>query len=59
MIGPDDLVFDPKQPSFKSDLEIILSKIHDDCFENVTARVLTTFSVDLALWPIFYPKWPT
>ena len=30
------------------DLEIIktniLSKIHDDCFKNVTARVLTRFS---------------
>ena len=34
------------------DLEIIkkniLSKIHDDCFKNVTARVLTRFSADLA-----------
>ena len=26
----------------------ILSKIHDDCFKNVTARVLTRFSADLA-----------
>ena len=35
----------------KLDLEIktnILSKIHDDCFKNVTARVLTRFSADLA-----------
>ena len=34
------------------DLEIIktniLTKIHDDCFKNVTARVLTWFSADLA-----------
>ena len=34
------------------DLEIIktniLSKIHDDCFKNVTGRVLTRFSADLA-----------
>ena len=38
--------------SFKLDLEIIktniLSKIHDDCLKNVTARVLTRFSADLA-----------
>ena len=37
---------------FEIDLEIIktniLSKIHDDCFKNVTARVLTRFSADLA-----------
>ena len=26
----------------------ILSKIHDDCLKNVTARVLTKFSADLA-----------
>ena len=36
----------------KLDLKIIktnlLSKIHDDCFKNVTARVLTRFSADLA-----------
>ena len=36
----------------KLDLEIIktniLSKFHDDCFKNVTARVLTRFSADLA-----------
>ena len=47
-----DLVFDSKRPSFKLDLEIIktniLSKIHDDCFINVTARVLTRFYTDLA-----------
>ena len=47
-----DLVFDPKLPSFKHILELIktniLSKIHDDCLKNVTARVLTRFSVDLA-----------
>ena len=45
---PGDLVFDPMCPSFKLYLEIIktniLSKIHDDCFKNVTARVLTRFS---------------
>ena len=38
--------------SFEPDLEIIkkknLSKIHDECFKNVTARVLTRFSADLA-----------
>ena len=47
-----DLVFDSKGPSFKLDLEIIktniLSKIHEDCFKNVTANVLTRFSLDLA-----------
>ena len=26
----------------------ILSKNHDDCFKNVTARVLTRFSADMA-----------
>ena len=60
---PGDLVFDPTWPSFKPDLEIsktnILSKIHDDCFKNVTARVLTRFSADLARWPSFDPKWPS
>ena len=43
---------------FRLDLEIIktniLSKIHDDCFKNVTARVLTRFSADLARWPSFW-----
>ena len=51
LIWPGDLVFDPMQPSLELDLEIktnILSKIHDDCFQNVNARVLTRFSVDLA-----------
>ena len=47
-----DLVFDPMSHSFELDLEIfktnILSKIHDDCFKNVTARLLTRFSADLA-----------
>ena len=46
-----DLVFDPKWHSFELDLEIIkaniLSNIHDDCFKNVTSRVLTSFSFDL------------
>ena len=63
LIWPGDLVFDPKWPSFKSDLELIktniLSKIHDDCFKNVTARVLTRFSL---IWPgdlVFDPKWPS
>ena len=46
-----------KWPSFEPDLEIIktniLSKFHDDCFKNVTARVLTRFSADLAWWPSF------
>ena len=54
---PSDLVSDPKWPSFKLDLEIIktniLSKIHDDCLKNVTARVLTRFSADFALLPSF------
>ena len=49
---PGDQVFDPTSPSIELDLEIIetniLSKIHDDCFKNVTARVLTRFSADLA-----------
>ena len=46
-----------KWPSSKLDLEIyktnILSKIHDDHFENVTSRVLTRFSFKLAWWPSF------
>ena len=54
------IVFDPKWPSFKHDLKIIktntLSKIHDDCLKNVTARVLTSFSFDLARWPSFWPQ---
>ena len=45
------------------DLEIIktniLSKIHDGCFKNVTARVLTRFSAEMALWPSFDSKWPS
>ena len=53
MIWPSDLILDPKWPSSKIDLEIIktniLSKIHEDCFQNVTARVLTRFFFDLAL----------
>ena len=57
---PGDLVFDPMWPSFKHDLEIIksniLSKIHDDCFKNVTSRVFTRFSFDLARWPSFLPQ---
>ena len=44
LIWPGDLFFETKWPSFKSDLELmktnILSKIHDDSFENVTASVL-------------------
>ena len=60
VIWPGDLVFDPKWPSFELDLEIIktniLSKIHDDCFKNVTTRVLTRFSADLAWWPSFWPQ---
>ena len=60
LIWPGDLVFDPKWPSFKLDLEItktnMLSKIHDDCLINVTTRVLTRFSADLARWPSFLPQ---
>ena len=60
LIWPGDLVFDPRWPSFEFDLEIIktniLSKTHDDCLKNVTARVLTKFSVDLARWPSFLPQ---
>ena len=53
LIWPGDLVFfTPSDPSFKFDLEIIktniLSKIHDDCFKNVTSKVLTRSSFDLA-----------
>ena len=63
LIWPGHLVFDPMWPSFKLDLEIIktniLSKIQDDCFKNVTGRVLTRFSADLARWPSFYPRWPS
>ena len=51
-----DLVFDPTYP-FILDLEIIktiiLSKIHDDCFKKVAARVLSRFSADLARRPSF------
>ena len=50
LIWPGDLVFDPRCSSFELDLEIIktniLSQIHDDCFKNVTARVLTRNSAD-------------
>ena len=57
-IWPGHLVFDPNWPSFK--LEIIKtnisSKIHDDCFKNVTGRVLTRFSADLTRWPNFWPQ---
>ena len=46
---PGDLVFDPTWLSFEPDLEIIkkniFSKIHNDCFKNVTAKVLTRFVV--------------
>ena len=52
LIWPGDLVFDPRCFNFKLDLEIIktniLSKIRDDWFKHVTARVLTRFSADLA-----------
>ena len=34
----------------------MLSKIQDDCLENVTTRVLTRFSADLARWPSFWPQ---
>ena len=55
---PGELVFEPTWPSFELDLEIIkaniLSKIYDDCLKNVTARVLTRFSADLAHWPSFW-----
>ena len=50
-IWPSDLVFDLKWPSLELDLEIVktnnLSKIHDDCFLNVTARVLKMFPLSL------------
>ena len=56
-LAQNDLVFDSKWPSFELDLEIIkkniLSKIHDNCLKNVTARVLTRFSADLAQWYSF------
>ena len=43
---------DTPLPSFELDLELIktniLSKIHDDCLKNVTARVITRFYADLA-----------
>ena len=57
LIRPGDLVIEPLWSSFELDLEIIktniLSKIHD-WFKNVTARVLTRFSADLARWPSFW-----
>ena len=60
LIWPGHLAFDPMWPSFKLDLKNIktniLSKIHDDCFKNVTGRVLTRFSADLARWPCFWPQ---
>ena len=62
LIWPGELVFDPKGPSFKLDLEIIktntLSNIHDDYLKNVTSGVLTKFSADLAWWPSFWPHVP-
>ena len=33
-----------------------MSKIHDDCWKNVTVRVMIRFSADLARWPSFWPK---
>ena len=63
MIWPGDLVFDPTWTSFKHIFELIktniLSKIHDYCFKNVTARVLTRFSAGLAWCPSFWPTWPS
>ena len=63
MIWPGDLVFDHKWPSFELDLEIIktniLSKIHDDCFKNVTARVLTSFLLIRPGDLVLNPKWPS
>ena len=60
LIWPGDLVFDPKWPSFEPDLKLIktniLSKVHDDCFKNVTARVLPRFSFDLAWCPSFWSQ---
>ena len=60
LIWPGDLFLDPMWPSFKLDLEFIktniLSKIHDYCFKNVTARVITRFYADLARWPSFWPQ---
>ena len=57
MIWPGDLNFDPKGSSFELELEIIktnlLSKIHNECFKDVTTRVLTRFSADLARRPSF------
>ena len=59
LIWPDDLVSDPIWSSFKLDLDIIkaniLSEIHDDILKNVTTRVLTRSSFDLAQWPSFWP----
>ena len=59
LIWPGDLVFDPKWPSFELDLKNIktniLSKIHDDCLKNVTARVIR-LSADLARWSSFWPQ---
>ena len=59
LIWSGDLVFDPGCSSFEIDLEIIktniFSQIYYDCFKNVTARVLTRFSADLARWPSFWP----
>ena len=52
LIWPGDLVFDPMWPNFELDLEIIktniLSKIDDDRLKNMTTRMLTKFSADLA-----------
>ena len=48
-----------KWPSSKLHLKIktnILSKIHIDCFKNVTSRMLTKFSFDFARWPSFWPQ---
>ena len=60
LIWPSDLVFYPKWPSFELDLEIIktniLSNIHDNYFKNVTSRVLTSLSFDLACWSSFWPQ---
>ena len=64
IFGQCDLVFDPKWPIFKSDLEVIKihvrNNFHDERIKTVTSTAMTRFSMiwlsDLVFdrsWPIF------
>ena len=60
IFGQCDLVFDPKWPIFKSDLEVIKihvrNNFHDDRIKTVTSTAMTRFFYDLTQWPSFWPE---